>query len=360
MNQPESCAFFMGANTPEGFVSLFDDMYDPSDDWRVYLIKGGPGTGKSSMMKQIAKTAQEKGQKVEWIYCSSDPDSLDAVILPGRKVAMMDATAPHVVNPKFPGVVENLVDLGTCWDPETLRRHGDLIRVLTLKNSSFHKQSVKFLGAAGALRADSLHLCRECLDETKAARYAGRLARREFGIPRGTVGTEQRRFLSGITPKGITAFYDTLAAYCNSFYVLKDDAGGVADYILKYLRAYALTGGLDIITCTCPLFPNEKLEHLIIPELSLCFFTQNSSHVLPFEATRTVNTRRFLDLDKYKEYKNRISFNKKASAQLIGESIRILGEAKATHDVLEQQYVSAMDFDKVNQIKERLTKEILG
>ena len=36
--------FFMGANTPGGFVGYLDDLYDPADGWRAYLIKSGPGT----------------------------------------------------------------------------------------------------------------------------------------------------------------------------------------------------------------------------------------------------------------------------------------------------------------------------
>lgn len=87
--------FFLGANTPQGFVSRFDQLADPNDGWREFVIKGGPGTGKSSLMKRIAAEKGERCQRVEMIHCSSDVDSLDGVILPDIKTAIGDGTSPH-------------------------------------------------------------------------------------------------------------------------------------------------------------------------------------------------------------------------------------------------------------------------
>ena len=49
--------YLLGANSCEGFVSYFADNYDALSDWRAYIIKGGPGTGKSSFMKYITVRA---------------------------------------------------------------------------------------------------------------------------------------------------------------------------------------------------------------------------------------------------------------------------------------------------------------
>lgn len=87
--------FFLGANTPQGFVSRFDQLADPLDGWREFVIKGGPGTGKSSMMKRIAAEAGARCEHVELIHCSSDVDSLDGVILHDIKTSIADGTAPH-------------------------------------------------------------------------------------------------------------------------------------------------------------------------------------------------------------------------------------------------------------------------
>ena len=54
-------AYFAAANTKDGFYSYFDDIFFNPSIKRRYIIKGGPGTGKSSFMKRVALWAQKKG-----------------------------------------------------------------------------------------------------------------------------------------------------------------------------------------------------------------------------------------------------------------------------------------------------------
>ncbi len=88
-------SYFLGANSPQGFYSLMDQLIDPAEANAIYILKGGAGCGKSSLMKEIGKKAEELGEKPEYIYCSGDPDSLDGLVLPDCKVALVDGTAPH-------------------------------------------------------------------------------------------------------------------------------------------------------------------------------------------------------------------------------------------------------------------------
>ena len=53
-------ASFLGANTPKGFVSFFDELYNPYDNCSAYIIKGGPGTGKSTLMKAICLECEKR------------------------------------------------------------------------------------------------------------------------------------------------------------------------------------------------------------------------------------------------------------------------------------------------------------
>ena len=86
-------SFFLGANTPEGFVSFFDELYNPYRPCNAYILKGGPGTGKSTFMKKAAKEAEKRGYSVQYIYCSSDPESLDAIIVPELNLSIAYGTS---------------------------------------------------------------------------------------------------------------------------------------------------------------------------------------------------------------------------------------------------------------------------
>ena len=46
-------------------------------------------------MRKVAQAAEDKGLSVEYIQCSGDPDSLDAVVFPALNTAIVDGTAPH-------------------------------------------------------------------------------------------------------------------------------------------------------------------------------------------------------------------------------------------------------------------------
>ena len=87
--------FYLGANSPAGFYSLYDQLIDPAVAETIIILKGGPGCGKSSLMRKVAQAAEDKGLSVEYIQCSGDPDSLDAVLIPAIKTALVDGTAPH-------------------------------------------------------------------------------------------------------------------------------------------------------------------------------------------------------------------------------------------------------------------------
>ena len=92
-------SYFLGANSPHGFYSLYDELIDRSQAKAVYILKGGPGCGKSTLIKRVGDAAQRAGFPAEYIPCSGDPDSMDAIILPEQKVAIVDGTAPHAAAP---------------------------------------------------------------------------------------------------------------------------------------------------------------------------------------------------------------------------------------------------------------------
>ena len=95
--------FLAGGNTAQGFYSCFDAILPRAQQKRMYYLKGGPGVGKSTLMKRFAKAAEEKGIEAEYFHCSSDPDSLDGIIDETLSCAIIDATAPHAYDPPLPG-----------------------------------------------------------------------------------------------------------------------------------------------------------------------------------------------------------------------------------------------------------------
>ena len=86
---------FLGANTAGGFVSRFDQLHTDRRVKKLVILKGGPGCGKSTFMKKLRATAAELGADTECYPCSSDPASLDGLLIPAAGLAIVDGTAPH-------------------------------------------------------------------------------------------------------------------------------------------------------------------------------------------------------------------------------------------------------------------------
>lgn len=123
-------AYFLGANSAKGFHSCYDSFCKAEEGNFLWVIKGGPGCGKSTFMRRIGAAAEEKGLAVEYVYCSGDPDSLDGVYIPEKKLGYVDGTAPHIQEPLFPGAGGAYLDLGKFYDRDALRGSlHDIIRV---------------------------------------------------------------------------------------------------------------------------------------------------------------------------------------------------------------------------------------
>lgn len=353
--------YFLGANTASGFYSLFDELYSPVDRWHAYIIKGGPGTGKSGFMRKIAAAARENGFEVEQIFCSSDPASLDAVIIPELKTCVADGTSPHVIEPKYPGAVEEIINLGEFWNTEMLRKNSAEIIEKNLECSACHQRCIRFLSAFTTLKNDDERLILPCVDTDKLLNYVERTAAREFGTSDSAkTGHFCRRFLSAVTPNGINCFQETVYDLCDRVVMLDDDKGAVSSMLLGLIMKRAMISGYDVIACPCISNPAKKLDHLIIPSLRLCFFTENSCHTLPNDPDRLVNVRRFLNIDELKEHKARLNFNQKAASDLLDEAVLSLSNAKAVHDELEQFYIPAMDFDAVEEKAQQVIERIFN
>lgn len=349
--------YFLGANTPSGFYSLYDQLIDPTAARRIYLIKGGPGCGKSSTMGRVARRLEEAGHEVEYVLCSGDPDSLDAIHVPALRVSMADATAPHVLEPAYPGVVESYVNLSDCYDHSGLLPLREEIVAATAGYQGGYRRATRCLKAAGQLMEEQRALVETAGLAAKVGKRVKGIAGREFKKT-GTSGTVTRRFLSGNTCRGEIILTDTVAAQCKRVYELVDD-WGTAHLMLSPLLNAALAAGHRAVACPDPMDP-VRLVHLLFPDLSLAFVSATSAKPWPGRPYRRVHLDAMGDQAVLKENRGRLRFGRKVRDLLMAEAIEALAQAKAVHDNLEQLYNPHVDFQRVYATADRLADEILA
>ncbi len=348
--------YFWGSGSPNGFFSC-TDFNKNYDGGYTYILKGGPGTGKSSLMKSVAEFMEENDISCDRYFCSSDPDSLDAVVFPSLRVKILDGTSPHIADPIYPGAADEIINLGECWNTDFLNMNKEKIIEITDRNREYHEKSKRFNASAFSLYDDGEKICQYCLDKEKIRRYASRAATKRIKRLSSKIGREDKRLIEAISPQGFLFMKDTILENCNEIILLKDDFGAASSVFLEEIRNYALASGYDIIVS--PSVKGDKsIRHIIIKELSIGFISEDIFMKPDIIPSRIIYLSRFYDSEKLKNHKVRLRFLKNASKELMDEAVSALKQAKKIHDELENLYIEAMNFDMLNDIAENLKNRI--
>lgn len=352
--------FFLEAYTPHGLCSFFDGFYNSDRARNVYLIAGGLNSVSSMLIKLVSDNVTSQGFCAHQISNSLCSHQLDAVYFPELGACLSNGGERGAFSVQYPLVSENVVSLSPCFDNDIIKENAQDITQMFKEEKSVKLRASGFLSAAQSLINDSKIIQRKCIDVGKISRYASRLARREFENKQGTKGREYRRFLSSITPRGVETYTQTLLNLCERFYIFSDRYGAVTDYLLGIIKEYAVDCGYDVISCYCPMSGGFSVEHLIVPELSLCFFSDKTYHSAEFIDHRKVSSNRFTDLDLLSGHKKRLCFNKKGANEMLGEAVKLFLTAENIRKRLDFIYFSCLDKSALCAKADKITDEILN
>ncbi len=126
--------YFASANSGVGFTNLFQNI---NNNGFTYVIKGGSGTGKSTLMKKVGEYFSQKGFCVEFFHCSADAQSLDGVRICEKNIAIVDGTAPHICDVSYPGVDGKILDVGTFVDSKIKVYENDIKEIVSRKQMHY-------------------------------------------------------------------------------------------------------------------------------------------------------------------------------------------------------------------------------
>lgn len=355
--------FFLGALSPSGFTGWFAEAAaDP--DVTPWLIKAGPGCGKSTLMRRLLERdvadCRRDGSWIERIHCSSDPDSLDGIRLSDVKALVLDATAPHTLDCKFPDAAQRLIPLYDALDHEYLIRH----RTEILQIGRDHARLMQLASAHWALACAVLLrrrlLAATWLDEKKLSSFTARLAARTIPPRRGALpGQQYHRVLSAPTPKGLTVYRQTVLQLASeTLYVIHDSYGAATSRMMAQLAEHARQNGYTAYVCHCASDQRGKIDHLLIPSLGLGFVTSNPWHPMNFACQKNIHAARFASNTPDRAQKRLVGYHKKLAFGLLDKTCETQAASKTLHDAMERYYVQASDFDTVDRIRSRVEQEM--
>ena len=325
--------FFPGGNTAAGFVGFFEGLVGQAR--RAVILKGGPGVGKSTLMRQAGEKWEKAGERVDYFRCSGDPDSLDAVFCPARGFLILDGTAPHVVDPRLPGAADGILNLGVCLDEKQLAGQREEIEGLTREISARYAQAYRCLRAALALRQDAAAVYDAALGDRERRDLTRELLSR---LPGGPEGEETHLFAQAVTCRGVIREIDSILT--DAVCCLDVPWGFDADALLSPLLLAARQSRAVRTAYHDPLDAG-RLAHLAVGGAVFTTAVLMDAPVLTPD----------FDRDALRRESQRLAFDKAVYDLTLNEAMEALADAKQRHDALERFYVDAMDYERLDEIK---------
>ena len=339
---------FLGGNTYKVFNSFFNYIINKEEANRMICIKGGPGTGKSYLMKRVAAFFLDKGYSVEYNHCSSDEKSLDGIVVPELKIAMLDGTSPHMVDPIYPGAIDEIINMGIALDNDALSLNKkELISVYKEISNNFQR-AYKFLSSAKPIHDDWSKLNSEALDYSKIITISDSLKEEVFNKQKSGFGNERHIFATAFTPSGIITFTEDLVAPFKHKFILKGGPGFSKTKILIELGKLAEKKGYFVEYLHDPFNP-ERIEHILIPEVSVAIVTENEISNCSFNG-KAYNIEDFCYSSILKKNREEIEYDKNMFNDLTDKALKLISNAHIIHDELEAYYIKALNFDILNDI----------
>lgn len=344
---------FPGGNTSLGFYSLHSNIISENRN-KLYIFKGMPGGGKSSLMKAVAEKMATSGYSVEYHHCPSDPESVDAIVIDELKVCLVDGTSPHMIDPEYPGLTDTIINLGQFIDSDILKNSKEDIIRAKKDNKEAYRKAFNYLRAAGVIYKGIEEDNKANIDMGEIKNQSNLLVEKIFSkgkIHLESNGFNERHlFSTAYTPDGYVDYTSSILEYVEHMYFINGEIGTGKSFLLSRVLEEARNRDYQTEVYYDSLIPN-KVETVFVKELDTIITSNKNGDNL---AKTKIDLNNYFDNRKLNK-EDYIIFN-----QLIEKGIESLNNAKKNHFILEKSYKPAIDYSRVAEIREKLYNEIIS
>lgn len=256
--------------------------------------------------------------------------------------------------------MDEIIHLGDFWNEEGMRKNREGIIKDNKEVGRTFRRAYKYIKGAYSFYEDSAEIISWGIDSAKVNSVTNDLMEGLFkGINTADKeGNVRRLFASAITPQGY-ANYLSILLDTNRVYALKGRPGTGTEKVILKIMDTAVAKGYDVEAYYCALKP-QKLEHLVIPKLSVALTTTNEYHSYDEKPYTQINLDDFIDNEVLDKYKCELEYNKREFDSIMDTAIKTIAKAKEIHDKMEAYYIPNMDYEAIQRCFESTLARIIG
>ncbi|NLO20691.1 MAG: hypothetical protein GX119_01655 [Syntrophomonadaceae bacterium] len=341
---------FTSSHTNQGFYTFIPTLLGGMK--KVYVLKGAPGVGKSSLIRSLGQELYQRGYEVDFWLSAEDPMNPEGLYISQLESAVVNGNLPVAIDPKYPGLSGSIINLSEYLDEGAINQHGPQIIDLVNEVEKRSLQAGIILQEASALREGMGSGNCGRIDKSKLNRLIEDL---EEEILKTRMGG-RHYFATSFTSEGIINYLEEISSSCKVRYLLK--GGGGAGKVINEIAIRAKGRGHSLEYYHCGISP-DQLIMLIISNLQVAIIDAGDTELLLRPGDRMI------DLDQCMndggEFRERLEYSagQRQYESLLLQAQAELEAAQKSRKNLKRLYSGAMNFEVLEEKRHELFQALM-
>lgn len=342
---------FVNSHTSQGFHTFIPELIQGIGS--VYILKGAPGSGKSTFIRLAGEIMSERGFEVEFWISALDAITPDGVYIPQLDLAVINGSLPESIEPRYPGVRDQLINMGEYLDRDIVMPHrAEIIKLIDGMNTS-RQEVYNLLKEAGQVKAEIRRLNSRQLNIGKLEILIQQLGTEILENRPG----EKHYFSGAVTADGLVDYVNELSGACQKRYIFQGPSGSGKSTAINELARQARTAGYFLEYYHSGL-EAENLVMVIIRNLQIALIEADGVEIPLKPWDVVVDLSSCLDADNNSKLNEGTSIYYRNFESLMLKAQHELEKANQMNKDLKKIYSSAMDFAGLDQLRTKLLEEI--
>jgi hypothetical protein len=342
---------FTSSHTKQGFYTFIPTLLGGMK--KVYVLKGAPGAGKSSLIRSLGQELCQRGYEVDFWLSAEDAMNPEGLYISHLESAVVNGNLPVAIDPKYPGLSGSIVNLSEYLDELALNQHGPQIIDLVEEIEKRSLQAGIILQEASAIREGMGSGYCGRIDRSKLNRLIEELKEEIFKIQPGA----KHYFATSFTSEGMINYLEEISTCCKIRYFLKGRAG--AGKVINELATKAKERGHSLEYYHCGL-SCDQLIMLIISNLQVAIIDGSDMEILLRPGDRLVDLDQcWDDQGEYREGLEHSAGQRQYESLLLQAQAELEAAQKARRN-LKRLYSAAMNFELLEEKKKEIFQSLIG